>query len=261
MFRQRLLILVPHPDDEVVGCAALIGRARAAGANVFTLLLTTGIPSVEHLWPWDRANYRDRIVLRMNEYDRSLAQLDVEDAGRLAIPSRTLKDHMPEAYGLIRDALESVRPDMLWAPAYEGGHQDHDTANFLASLFRDRADVWEFAEYTYWGGKVRCNWFPETARTTVAIQLSDEERAAKRALLDVYCSERGNLGYVECDGEVVRPMPVHDYAQPSHPPPLFYQRFQWVPYHPRVDRTQPHDVTRAFNDFAPSKRIERSISV
>lgn len=261
MFRQRLLILVPHPDDEVVGCAALIGRARAAGAQVFTLLLTTGIPPIERMWPWNRASYRDRIALRMAEYDRSLTQLDVADAGRLAIPSRTLKDHMPDAHGLIRDAIEVVRPDMVWAPTYEGGHQDHDTTNFLASLFRDRVDVWEFAEYTYWGGKVRCNWFPETARTTMAIQLNDNERAAKRALLDIYSSERGNLDYVERDCEVVRPMQAHDYGAPSHPLPLFYQRFQWVPYHPRVDHTKPDEVTRAFNDFAPPKQVERSIAV
>ena len=134
---------------------------------------------------------------------------------------------------------------MLWAPAYEGGHQDHDTANFLGALFRDRIDVWEFSEYTFWGGKVRSNWFPETGRTTMAIQLSEGERRAKRALLDRYVSERGNLSHVKCDCEVVRPMPAHDYSLAAHPPPLFYQRFQWVPRHPRVDHTRPHDVTRA----------------
>jgi LmbE family N-acetylglucosaminyl deacetylase len=168
---------------------------------------------------------------------------------------------MPDAYALIRDAMETIRPDMLWAPAYEGGHQDHDTANFLASLFRDRVDVWEFGEYTFWGGKVRCNWFPETGRTTMSVQLTDEERATKRALLNLYESERGNLKHIKCDCEVVRPIQEHDYSAPSHPPPLFYQRFQWVPRHPRVDHCRPHDVTRAFNDFAPPKQIERSIAV
>jgi LmbE family N-acetylglucosaminyl deacetylase len=261
MFRQRLLILVPHPDDEVVGCAALIGRARAVGAQVHTLLLTTGVPPVERLWPWARAGYRARVETRLAEYERCRARLDTVEAGRLLIPSRTLKDHMPDAYALIRDAIEAIRPDILWVPAYEGGHQDHDTANFLGSLFRDRIDVWEFSEYTFWGGKVRSNWFPETSRTTMAIQLSAGERAEKRALLDQYASERGNLSHIGCECEVVRPMPSHDYGAPSHPPPLFYQRFQWVPRHPRVDYTHPHDVTRAFNDFAPPKQAERSIAV
>ena len=261
MFRQRLLILVPHPDDEVVGCAALIGRARAAGAQVFTLLLTTGIPPIECLWPWERARYRDRINARLSEFDRCAHLLHIGEAGRLAIASRTLKDNLPDAYGLIRDALETIRPHMMWAPAYEGGHQDHDTANFLASLFRDRVDVWEFSEYTFWGGKVRCNWFAETGPATMFVDLTAEERATKRALLDQYASERGNLRHVECDREVVRPMLEHDYGAPSHPPPLFYQRFQWVPRHPRVDHCHPHEVTRAFDEFAPTTHIARSVAV
>jgi LmbE family N-acetylglucosaminyl deacetylase len=251
MFRQRLLILVPHPDDEVVGCAGLIARARAAGAEVFTLLLTTGIPPIDRLWPWDRRRYRRRIETRLAEYERCRDVLDTVDAGRLLVPSRTLKDHLSEAHALIRETLEATRPDMLWAPAYEGGHQDHDTANFLASLFRDRADVWEFSEYSFWGGKVRSNWFPEPSRTTMSIQLNAEERERKRKLLSVYASERGNLGHILCDCEVVRPMPVHNYALPAHALPLFYQRFQWVPRHPRVDHCRPHEVTRALTDFAP----------
>ena len=33
-FGSSILILVPHPDDEVVGFAAAIGRAKAAGAKI-----------------------------------------------------------------------------------------------------------------------------------------------------------------------------------------------------------------------------------
>ena len=42
MFGQRILILVPHPDDEVVAGCAAIGRAQAAGAKIFALYLTHG---------------------------------------------------------------------------------------------------------------------------------------------------------------------------------------------------------------------------
>ena len=257
MFKQRLLILVPHPDDEVVGCAALIRRAREAGARIFTVLLTTGVPPKERLWPWDRSGYERRVALRMSEFAKSTAALEIEDAGRLEIPSRTLKDHLETAYELIGGAVDAVQPDMLWAPAFEGGHQDHDVANFLASKFRDRTDVWEFSEYTFWGGRVRSNWFPETSRTTVCIELSEFEQAFKRSLLRTYASERGNLGHIDCDRETVRPMPVHRYDEPPHPSPLFYQRFQWVPRHPRVDYCRPMDVARSMRDFASMSSGEK----
>lgn len=47
MFGQRVLILVPHPDDEVVGAAAAIARARAQGAAVTGVFLTTGVPDAD----------------------------------------------------------------------------------------------------------------------------------------------------------------------------------------------------------------------
>lgn len=37
-----LLILSPHPDDEILGCAGLIQRAKAAGARVEIAFLTNG---------------------------------------------------------------------------------------------------------------------------------------------------------------------------------------------------------------------------
>ncbi len=51
MFGRRILILIPHPDDEVVGAALAIRRAVKNGALVFGLDLTHGCPPREALWP------------------------------------------------------------------------------------------------------------------------------------------------------------------------------------------------------------------
>lgn len=73
--------------------------------------------------------------------------------------------------------------------------------------------------------------------------LSPAEQAAKRALLALYASERGNLRRIGLTREGLRPLPRHDYSRPPHPGPCFYQRFQWVPFrHPRVDFTSPDDI-------------------
>src|SRR5690349_16650698 len=47
---RRILVLAPHPDDEIVACGIAALRARAAGARVFVLYLTTGVPAREALW-------------------------------------------------------------------------------------------------------------------------------------------------------------------------------------------------------------------
>lgn len=40
--RQTLLILAPHPDDEILGCAGLIQRIKHAGGRIYVLFLTVG---------------------------------------------------------------------------------------------------------------------------------------------------------------------------------------------------------------------------
>ena len=40
--RQRVLVLAPHPDDEVLGCGGLMSRVKDAGGEVYVHFLTVG---------------------------------------------------------------------------------------------------------------------------------------------------------------------------------------------------------------------------
>lgn len=40
--KQKLLVIAPHPDDEVVGCGGLIKKIKDEGGKVFVLFLTVG---------------------------------------------------------------------------------------------------------------------------------------------------------------------------------------------------------------------------
>ncbi|CAK0749223.1 PIG-L family deacetylase [uncultured Gammaproteobacteria bacterium] len=249
MFGRRILILAPHPDDEVVGAGAAIARARAAGANVAVLFLTTGVPARELLWPWSRGGLPAWVARRRAEAGTAADCLGFEIAGFLDFPTRTLRLNLCAARAAAVAALKRHRADRLWLPAWEGGHQDHDAANVLAATLIDRelpgSAVWEFSEYNFRGGQVRTQEFPFPSADEVALALSVEEQGSKRRALALYASERGNLGYVSAGREVFRPLASYDYARPAHDGLLFYQRFQWVPFrHPRVDFTHPKQVCR-----------------
>ncbi|HZT50946.1 MAG TPA: PIG-L family deacetylase [Stellaceae bacterium] len=242
---ERVLLLVPHPDDEVVGCAAAIARACAEGAAFYALYLTTGVPPRAALWRWQRPNYARRIARRRAEAEAAARALGIAPLGFADWPARTLKAHLAETLATARDAAARCRADAIWVPAWEGGHQDHDVANFLAARLSPAVAVVEFAEYNFAGGTVRTQRFPfETGRETV-LQLTAEEAARKRALLALYRSERGNLAHVGTAVESLRPLPPHDYTAPPHPGRLFRERFHWVPIpHPRID-FEPSAAVRA----------------
>lgn len=248
---RRVLLLVPHPDDEVVGCAVAIRRARAMGTQIFAVYLSTGVPPPATAWPWRRDGYQERVDRRRREALAAAAILGIEPLSFADSPSRELKGHLAEVYARIAQHLRAVSADQIWTPTYEGGHQDHDVTNFLASLFRHETSILEFSEYNAVRG-VHCNRLPlETGNETV-LRLTGVEAAWKRDLIGLYLSERGNLGHVGYDREVLRPLALHDYRRPPHQGRLFYQRFQWVPFrHPRVDFTSPAEVSAAIASFSP----------
>jgi len=246
MSRRRILLLVPHPDDEVVGCAVAVRRAIAAGAELFAIYLTTGVPPRAVLWPWQRAAYAARIARRRAEAERAAALLSVKPVAFLAWPARTLKAHIEEALAAIRDAIGRHAIGLLWAPAWEGAHQDHDVANFLAAQLAELCPAMEFAEYHFHSGRVQSGRFFDAEGSERTLTLSADEAAWKRRLLGLYASERGNLAHIACATEALRPLHTHDYASRPHRGTLFYERFQWVPFrHPRIDFDAPETVCAA----------------
>ena len=254
-FGASILVLAPHPDDEVVACAAAIGRARTEGAKLAVLFLTHGCVGREVVWPWDRGRYETIVARRRSEAEAAAALLGVAIAGVSERPARTLWRELPRAEAEVRRAAASVGADQLWAPAFEGGNPDHDGANAVASrLAAEGLPGLEFAEYNFAGGRPRSHAFPAANGTETILALTPAEQAAKRAALGLYRSERRNLSYVRTEHEAFRPLTAHDYAQPPHPGKLWYARFQWVPFrHPAVDFTDPRDVTRTLSDYVAAK--------
>lgn len=234
----RVLLLIPHPDDEVVGMAAHIAAARGGGDSFFGLYLTDGIPAPEQLWRRARRGRAAWVERRRGEARAAAAALGIEAVSFCGWPSRSLKAHVGAAAERIAALLSERAIDAVWVPAWEGGHQDHDAANFLAARVAGGRPVTEFAEYNRGGGAVRRNRFAQPNGTETELRLSAAQRAAKRRLLALYGSERANLGAARVELESRRPLPAYDYARRPHAGPLLRERFHWVRHfvrHPRVD--------------------------
>lgn len=238
VFGATILILIPHPDDEVVGAFAALGRARAAGARVLGAQLTDGVP--RHLWPWQRRDVR--VATRRTEARSVAAGMGLELVSAQDVPSRELRLHLRDTLRRLGQLIDEQRVDTLWAPAYEGGHQDHDVSCWLAAQLRERVAVWEFSEYHFAGARVHSQDFISPRGDERLLTLDAREQRAKRAALAAYASERGNLGHVGVEREVFRPLRDYDWSRPPHAGRTFYQRFQWVRGHPRVDHTRPEAV-------------------
>lgn len=251
----NILILVPHPDDEVVAASAVIGRAQAAGAKIFALYLTHGCVARETMWPWARTGYEQVVARRRAEGEEVARYLNITPVGWCDRPARHLWRHLPMVLSEVLDAVRRYQIDQVWVPAFEGGNADHDALNAVGSaLLRDGVcSVLEFAEYNYAEQRAHSQEFIKPNGSEIVISLTPDEQVRKKQALALYVSEQCNLGYVDVAREAYRALPAYDYAQLPHDGVLWYVRFQWVPFrHPRVDFTDPREVAAKISDFLKS---------
>lgn len=249
-FGKRILVLVPHPDDEIVMCGAAIGRARAVGAAVHALYLTTGCIARENLWAWQRFNHAENLRARRIEGEQVAAMRGILPVAWSDRPTRAVWRNLPRVWQEVQDAIKKIDADQIWVPAYEGGHIDHDATNGLASALKGKIQVVEFAAYNWNHGKTQAQTFPLASDRDFSLFLTTEEKEFKKICLANYISEQKNLSYIGTAQESCRPLFDYDYTKPPHPGTLWYARFHWVPFHhPRIDRTTPQQVSRAITDF------------
>ena len=226
----RTLVVVAHPDDEAVACAALLQRVR----EPYVLFCTDGGPLDP--WFWNRYGSREAYsLLRQKEAREALDQVGVTEVeflktrlGELIIDQQ-LFEHLPDAVPAVSDVVRRVNPDALLTIAYEGSHPDHDSCNFITSLIarEQHLPAWEMPIEPLFR-KVERRWqtFLSPAQPAVTLRPTAQEIARKRRALDAYASQ-GTFGSIAEVDETFRPLPKYDYTRRPHQDELNYESWQW----------------------------------
>ena len=129
---QRLLVVAPHPDDELLGCGGLINLVKRSGGQVFVLFLTVG----------DTRDYSQAGQSTGSEREREIEEVakffDL-DGYHIALPGSDYHlqlDHQPQQRLidlLERDnplCISEVRPSVVLLPEISSYNQDHKSAAY-----------------------------------------------------------------------------------------------------------------------------------
>ena len=117
---ERLLVLAPHPDDEVIGCGGLVAQHARERRQVCVIVATDGTAAeaVE-----DPAAYRAR---REEESRAALALLgEGIDVQFLRFRDRALDASAAALEANLLVALRELKPDLIAAPSPIEIHPDH----------------------------------------------------------------------------------------------------------------------------------------
>jgi LmbE family N-acetylglucosaminyl deacetylase len=226
------MLVIAHPDDESISCGALLQRVR----EPIVVYGTDGGPQDEFFWGkhGSRENY---VEIRRREARAALAAVGVRDvrwlidSGNRPFQDQRLFRHIPQAFEALRGVVSECKPDAILTLAYEGGHPDHDSCNFLGRQVADDLGlpVWEAPLYFRHGGdNMLLQEFHRTNGTEIELIPTSEEHRRKRQMCEAYVSQRGVVAVFENNhSERFRPMAEYDYAKPPHEGVLNYEAWQW----------------------------------
>lgn len=150
------VVVVPHPDDEVLGCGGLLALLRQAGQPVAAVLVSDGSMSHPHSREFSAVARRE---LRYAEFRHalSLVGMDESDANvrYLHLPDSQVptegQPYFAAAATRLADFLREKQPATVLVPWRRDPHPDHRatsqlTAAALAQLLRPPRRL----EYVVW---------------------------------------------------------------------------------------------------------------
>lgn len=192
---KKVLIIAPHPDDEVFGCGGLIAKLNRLDSEVYVLFVTVG--ETKDFSPKGASGPREREL----EIEK-VAQFYGFSGYELALPGNEYHlrlDALPNSQliSLIeRDSkcsLQNIKPDIVICPDYDDYNQDH-RALYSAVVTAARPADNEFKAfqpmvltyelpYSNWGHNDMAE------RATLYVELSDEDFACKVEALKIYSSQ------------------------------------------------------------------------
>jgi LmbE family N-acetylglucosaminyl deacetylase len=144
---RRVVIIAPHPDDEVLGAGGLIQRALRERCLVEVVAVTDGEASHEAS---TTATITGLASLRAQESETALRRLGWKrpTVTRLHLPDGELAQREDELFGALADVL--LPDDLCVAPWRGDGHPDHD-ATAAATLRAANSVGARSLGYLVWG--------------------------------------------------------------------------------------------------------------
>jgi LmbE family N-acetylglucosaminyl deacetylase len=227
----RCVVIVAHPDDDVVGAGGLISRLD----DVTVLHVTDGIPKNGHSPEVGNPRSSEAAHARRLESRTALALANVppEQIVELGLSTEQAPLELADLTRRIVSFLQQTAPDIVLTNPYEGGDPDHDATAFATHaalrLLRQNGfkppSVFEIALYpTPEGNKRVLDFLPSEAAEITTLLLDKKARDLKRRMFACFTSQP-NLQRDNFFGrERFRRPPRYNFAAPPNGGKLNYER-------------------------------------
>lgn len=183
----RTVVVAPHPDDEVLGCSAVLYHSSATVVHV-----TDGVP------PWTAPDEREATrSTRRNESARACESLSSEvQLHPLGFGDLVAWQAVEGICDSLCEVIAAEDTARVFLPAYQRGHPDHDASYLGGALARDRLPDdpnrtwWVYGLYGFdLERRLRFGWLPPDPYGPPEVQGGDDLLGAKGRALRQFDSQ------------------------------------------------------------------------
>lgn len=190
----RIVIVAPHPDDEIIGCGGLITRLISQGNSPHIIIMTGGEGS--HNGCCDTPK-KDIVNARRHLTRNALAilGLSAKYLHELNFKDGNINSDDAEVESLKR-LITEINPQSIFVPHWGEGWRDHiNTAKLIRNIINSssiltKPKVWEYCVwmwyYNVWRG---LDW-----KNCYKVAMTKEELSRKRVAMQAYISPLAPCG-------------------------------------------------------------------
>lgn len=224
----RVAVVVAHPDDETIGCGALLQRL----SGVHVVVVTDGAPrdlQDAHWHGFETAE--DYAAARSRELHNVMQVADVRQIIQFGVPDQQAVLNLAQITQRLQRILADRRTRIVLTHAYEGGHPDHDAVAFCVHQAVRRAPPLGIVEVPLYRatetGAVHQSFASAAGIEPVVTDLTAEEQRHKREMFAKYVTQTDVLAGFSLAAEVFRIAPHYDFTKPPNGGRVLYDREKW----------------------------------
>ena len=121
---EKLLVIAPHSDDEVLGCGGLISKIKKAGGKVYVLIFNLGFEKDDTKESQEKRKKEVQDAMNVLNVDAFHLVHDQPDNNR-DLDAKPLHSLIEIIESTSTVSLEKIEPTMVAIPTIFSHHQDH----------------------------------------------------------------------------------------------------------------------------------------